>query len=419
MRRPVEERVPVVGEVAQEFLKEFSRSRTYSACIVDRARIFVMSMEDKLNQDIGKELGMHYNSVALWRQRFVEAGPRLQAIEMDHLEDLKKELFLLLSDNPRKGAPRTFTDELRTEIVTIACQFPRDYGFEAGKWSLSLIIEAGKTIGLVETISPSSVNRILNEVDVRPHKKVYWLNSKDKYENKEEYDRKVEIFNGIYRWAEELRDSGNTEGIHIISVDEMTGIQALGRPFADKPTRPGQVRKVEFEYIRNGTTSLIAGMDVIGGLILPPYLGPTRTEYDFTQAVESWIAQDPDGQYVFMVDNLNTHKSESLVLAVAKHEGIDRVLLGEKGRFGILKSMETREAFLSDESRRIRFVYTPKHCSWLNQIEIWFGKLNQKLLSVMCYDSVQELEDSIRKYIEQYNELFAHPYIRNTNKQAA
>ena len=156
-------------------------------------------------------------------------------------------------------------------------------------------------------------------------------------------------------------------GAHIVSCDEMTGIQALERVAPTKAMRPGLVERQEFEYKRHGTQSLIANFDVVTGQVVAPSLGPTRTEVDFAQHVAQTIATDPEGVWVFVVDQLNTHQSAALVHLVAAHCGIQDDL-GVKGETGILHWIATRAAFLSDPTHRIQFVYVPKLTLWLNQI---------------------------------------------------
>ncbi len=140
-----------------------------------------------------------------------------------------------------------------------------------------------------------------------------------------------------------------------MSTDEMTGIQALERSAPTQPMQPGQVERREFEYERHGTLSLIANFDVVSGQVVSPSLGPTRTEADFAAHIGRTIDLDPDGVWLFVTDQLNTHQSESLVRLVAERCELGDEL-GEKGKSGVLRSMATRAAFLSDPTHRLQFV---------------------------------------------------------------
>jgi len=234
--------------------------------------------------------------------------------------------------------------------------------------------------------------------DIQPHKVRYWLHSTEKVDAPEAFAEKVNQICNTYHQATE----GYANNIHTVSADEMTGIQALERKYPDKPTAPDQVARVEFEYIRHGTTTLIAFIEVATGQIIYPYLNQTRTEEDFLSAIKTVVSSAPTDQWIFISDGLNTHKSESLVRFVAAECDIADGL-GVKGKSGILKNMKTREQFLTDKSHRIRFLYTPKHCSWLNQIEIWFSILVRRLLKRKSYSSVGELNASIIRFIDQFN----------------
>jgi len=188
----------------------------------------------------------------------------------------------------------------------------------------------------------------------------------------------------------------------------MTGIQALERVAPTTAMQPGQVERIEFEYERHGTLSLISNFDVVTGQVICPSLGPPRTEADFAAHIARTVDTDPEGVWLFVVDQLNTHQSESLVRLVAQRCSITDAL-GEKGTTGVLKSMATRAAFLSDAAHRIQFVYVPQHTSWLNQVEIWFSILVRRVLKRGNFRSVDELRARILAFIDYFNQT-AKPF---------
>jgi len=200
-----------------------------------------------------------------------------------------------------------------------------------------------------------------------------------------------------------------TQGTHVISTDEMTGVQALERLHPSLPMLPGHVERVEFEYKRHGTLSVIANLDVATGQVITPSLGPTRTEADFAAHILQTLQTDPEADWIFVADQLNTHQSETLVRLVTELCGIKEDL-GVKGKSGILASMKTRATFLSDPDHRIRFAYTPRHSSWLNQIEIWFSILVRRLLARASWSSLTELHEGILAFIAYYNRLCDGPF---------
>ena len=195
----------------------------------------------------------------------------------------------------------------------------------------------------------------------------------------------------------------------MISTDEKTGMQALERLHETKPVQPGFVERLEFEYIRHGTLCLMANFDVVTGKIVSPTVQLTRTEEDFAAHIERTIDTDPDAGWVFVADQLNTHMSATLVELIATRCGLEDDL-GGKGRKGILKSKKTRRKFLRDSSHRIRFVYTPRHCSWLNQVEIWFSILARRALKRASFRSLEELRERVLAFIDYFNRILAKPF---------
>lgn len=186
-------------------------------------------------------------------------------------------------------------------------------------------------------------------------------------------------------------------------------MQALERLYETKPVRPGLVERIEFEYIRHGTLCLMANFNVATGKIVCPTIGPTRTEADFVSHIDRTIASDPEAGWIFVADQLDTHVSATLVELVAKRCGIEEDL-GVKGKRGVLKSKKTRRKFLQDSSHRIRFVHTPRHCSWLNQVEIWFSILARRLLKRSSFKSLEDLRSRIFDFIEYFNEVLGKPF---------
>ena len=237
---------------------------------------------------------------------------------------------------------------------------------------------------------------------MKPHLVRYWLTSVVD----EHFDEKVTDINSLYQQAAELMEQGEA----VVSTDELTGVQALERKHDSLPMKPGYVEYQEFEYIRHGTHSFIINFMVATGKIGTVSYGPTRNETDFLNHVQATVAAQPQiRKWHFIVDNLNTHCSQSLVKFVAEESDIADDL-GVKGQSGILHSTKSRAAFLSDLSHRIVFHCTPNHASWMNQVEIWFSILARKLLRRGNFTSVSDLINKVLAFISYYNETMAKPF---------
>ena len=241
------------------------------------------------------------------------------------------------------------------------------------------------------------------EADLKPHQIRYWLTPPA---DEPEREGKISDVCAVYHEAPARREQGE----RTVSTDEMTGVQALERAAPGLPLTQGKVARREFEYIRHGTRCFTINFDVVSGQVIAPTCGPTRTELDFVAHVPGTVASDPSAtRWHFVTDNLNTHCSESLVRYVAETSGITEDL-GKKEHHGILQSMKSRAAFLRDPSHKIVFHYTPKHSSWLNQVEIWLGILVRKLLRRGSFRSVEELEAKVLAFIDYFNRTMAKPF---------
>jgi transposase len=368
----------------KETLNRFIAKHKTSQAQALRARIILQFYEGKNINAIATALGVVYNTVLKWTNRW-KNHPEIDVEE--RLEDL-----------PRSGCPDKYSPEQICKIIATCCENPDEYGRPITHWTQRELADEVIKQKIVESISTSEVGRILKENDLQPHRSRYWLNVKPD----ERRDERINNICAVYANAAVSLDELT------ISYDEMTGVQALERVLADLPMTSGKPQAIEFEYERHGTQTLIAGLNVSTGKVMGT-CGETRTEEDLKDFIERAINENPEYKtYHFVGDQLNTHKSESLVQYVRDYCGITTDI-GIKGKEGILKSMQTRENFLSDPDKKIVFHYTPKHASWMNQIEVWFGMLAKKVIKRGNFKNKKDLNNKIMAFIEYFNETMAKP----------
>ena len=326
--------------------------------------------------------------------------------ETGHAGDELRKLRLakkLLSDKARCGTPATYTIEQYTTIVKIVLQEPSEFERPITNWTARELADEVHKQNIVPGISQRQVQRFLAQADLKPHKSRYWLNPK--IDDQEEYERQVKEICTLYQDAQNF----DSKGIRLISTDEKTGMQALERIAPVKPMLQGKIERIESEYIRHGTLCLIPSFDVATGKIVETYIGESRSEIDFAWHIEKTVSADPGRGWIFICDQLNIHASETLVKLIAKLIGY-KDDLGIKRKKGILENVKTRQKFLMNKKHRIRFVYTPKHCSWLNQVEIWFGILARKALKRGNFVSKEDLKKKLEDFISYFNRTMAKPF---------
>lgn len=377
--------------------------------LVIRCQILLDLNAGKSRKQTARDNKKVINTVRKWSKRWLKVNKELCKLEHTDIKDkdYQKKVLVCLSDSTRPGRPLIFTAEQVVELIAMACEIKDDSEESASHWTWGDLAREAVHRKIVKSISPSSVGRFLSEARIKPHLSRYWLNSTSK--DTVQFQEEIKLICDLYHEARDLF----AQEVNLVSTDEKTGIQALERSHATIPAQPftnkTNTELREHEYERHGTLSLIASFMVATGEIIAPTLGPTRKEEDFLDHVKSAVSTAPQAQWIFIVDQLNTHKSESLVRWAAEQCGIEKDL-GIKGKNGILKTMETRKAFLSDPAHRIHFVYTPKHTSWMNQIEIWFSILTRRLLKRGSFRSLEHLEKRILKFIEFFNETMAKPF---------
>jgi transposase len=320
------------------------RAATSSQRDAARARIVLAAADGLGSSEIAEQQGASLDAVSKWRGRF--ARERMQG----------------LGDRPRSGRPSRLTPVQRTEIVALACEPPPQEHGLAG-WTLDRLHEEVQRRGIA-TIGRSWLHVQLARADLHPHKHKMWLHSPDPA-----FREKVAAIVEMYL--------APPPGMTVLCVDEKTGMQAIERKHPDRPAVPGRLLRREFEYVRHGTQSLIAALDVRKAQVLA-HCGPTRTAADLRAFMEEIAAEVP-GEVCVIWDNLNIHHGERWEQFNARHDG------------------------------RFRFLYTPLHASWVNQVELWFGVLQRRCLARASFTSPDELKKAVLDFISYWNRT-GHPF---------
>jgi len=315
-----------------------------------RARIILACEEGGSASAIAQRVGVHARTVERWRVRFQRNG------------------LAGLHDRPRPGPPPKFGPVTRLELIALACEPLVQRGGRTTRTIADLVREA-VVRGLVEAISWSSYQRLLAAVDLRPHRIQGWMHSPDPA-----FRAKVAEITDLY-----LRPPAGTV---VLSIDEKTGMQALERRFPDHPPSLGRRRRREFEYTRHGTQSLLCAFEVHRGRVIGQ-CGPTRTAADLVAFMEHIAAQYPTGPVHVIWDNLNIHFD------------------GQAQRWS---------AFNARHDQRFFFHYTPKHASWVNQVELFFSILQRQCLRHGSFPSPAALRAAVEEFITAWNRDRARPF---------
>ena len=314
-----------VSEKPLVVLSEFRRSRTAAKGVVQRAAIIELGFRGLRNVQIVDHVKLNRQQVGVWRQRWRqrwrEAWEALCVWESHEPHRLREGILEVLSDAPRPGSPGTFTAEQVAQIVAVACESPSLSERPINRWTHRELRDEVVHRKIVSSISVAQVGRDLQQAALQPHRSKMWLNTTEK--NAEKFAREAATVCQAYLDAPRRAE---LDGAHTVSVDEATSRPALERNAPDKPAQPGRVMKQEFEDTRHGTTTLTAGLDIVTGQVIAPTLEATRTEPEIVAHLERTVNLDSTGEWIFVVDNLNTPVSESLVHWVAEQCGVNDAL---------------------------------------------------------------------------------------------
>jgi len=368
----------ILAQNARSDLQTLARAHSAPQLLALRAQIILRAADADTpsNMQIGHDLGCSNRTAGKWRQRYHHLG------------------FQGLQDAPRSGRPRTIVPATRVRVISVASDLPQAQDRPVTRWTLAEIVTTLLDALNTDAISRSSIWRILQDVDLKPHKSAYWLNSHD-----EQFESKAQVICQLYTKALEYYQQNRL----VICCDEKTGMQVLERKSPTKPAQPGRRERREHEYIRRGTRVLINSLAVATGQ-LAWTIGATRKATDFVAHLKQASQSLPTMQrYDWIMDNLNTHWSLAVCRLVARW---CKVPFEPKA----LKTGAQRRAFLCDPSHRHVFHFTPKHGSWLNQAALFFGVLHRRFLARGSFHSVAEFAARLERFLQDYNTRHAHPY---------
>jgi hypothetical protein len=287
-----------------------------------------------------------------------------------------------------------FPPDRQLAVVTLATSTTAEHDCVASQWSLDDLAATLVNQHAHEAMSRSTIWRVLHEADLKPHRSVYWLNSHDP-----DFDAKAQAICRLYVQSPSLYQQGEL----VICCDEKTGMQILQRKYPTQPAQPGKPEKREHEYIRHGTRALIASFVVPTGEVVWD-LGVTRTSVDFAAHLAHVAARFADHRrFHWVLDNLNTHWSLDVCELMARLNGVP---FHKRS----LRTGAERRAFLTDPHHEHVFHFTPKHGSWLNQVELWFSTLARRWLKRGDFASAEDFIARLLAYMDDYNTHRAHPY---------
>jgi transposase len=370
-------------------LRELSRARAGEARLVERSKLILLAADGLIDRQIAAALGLSQKTVYRWRHTYTRR----------RAQDPQSTVRQRLADAPRVGRPDRFDELFWVDVLAIATAAPESYARPITQWTARELTEVILEQKLTDDIHSSTVARFLRDCRLQPHRVREWMNRKQD----PEFDSRA---TDVKQCLVDATSGPPPANVITVSFDEKTGMQAKERIAPPQPMRPDQPERLEFEYARHGTLVLFAMMVVDSGRIV----GATacnRTNPVTATVLGAWLARLLAEGYEHihvLLDQLNTHWSQDLVNAIAQLCGLHPVAVEE------MATGRQRRAWLSAPDNPITFHFTPKHASWLNPVEIWFGVLVRKVLRRGSFTSTQDLATRIDRFIAYYNDHLAHPY---------